>query len=121
MKESILIKVSISCALIGLLSLFILTKEINESSFSDFSNISVENQDQNLDLCEDGFIELTGIVKKSTNYNGTLFLNIKQEQSIEIVAFKSPHFTPEPGDLIQLRGKLEDNSIIADEIRRYPN
>lgn len=112
MQEKTLLKISLAGSLIGLIVLFLLA-----------SNITVD--DKNIDKITmgdiDQSVQIKGIVTKVTNREKVMFLEISEKAKINALLFKKGNITIEKGDLIEIKGKVDEYQgkpqLIINEIR----
>lgn len=101
MNEKKLLKIALSCSLIGLFILFI---------FSD--NISIDEKDiskiKDEEIGRD--VRVIGKVNKVTNMDKVAFLEISQEkiEEITVVLFKDKNISLFPGMRVEIVGSIED-------------
>ncbi len=111
MKEKFLLKIGFICSIIGIISLYIISSniEISESSLNKINN---ENIDET--------IKVKGIITRQTNLENMIILNLKQENEITVIMFNTNTSELKQGDTIEVTGKVEEykgeEEIIADEV-----
>lgn len=98
MKEENLLKISLICAIFGILIILF----VSENTSLENSNISNLTKDQ-----IETKVAVLGIVEYVTETPGLLILRIKDNTgNITIIAFKEDNITIEKGQLIYVEGKL---------------
>lgn len=110
--EEKLLRLSFVIAIVGILSLFWFLQVID----SDTAEIGA------VDIHDTGKqIKLTGIVDKSSSYEGVTFITILRTETIEIIAFDNVSI--EKGARVEIIGAIsgEDgrNEVIASRIRVF--
>lgn len=115
MKDSTLLKISLICALVGILILFI----INEKYSLKDSKIGELNKNK-----LDEKVKVKGYVTYVNNRPSVLFVSLKDDTgNITIVVFKEENIELKKGDLIEVEGKLTEYNgkleINADVIRKF--
>ncbi len=111
MQEKTLLKISLIGSLLGLVVLFLLAQ-----------NITIT--DQQIDRITTGEVEqsvkVKGVVTKVTDREKVMFLEISEKAKISALLFKKENITIETGDLIEIKGKVDEYEgkpqIIIDEV-----
>jgi DNA/RNA endonuclease YhcR with UshA esterase domain len=110
MKESLLLKISLISALVGIILLLIFSRtiKVNESVISEI--------DQN---DADSTIRINGVVTDIQIRNSTTIINVAQLDKMGVFVFNS-NLSLIKGDYIEVTGKMQEyngkTSLIADKI-----
>jgi len=117
MKETLLLKIALASALIGLFALYIISDNIaiKEITLDEIDKERIGNT-----------VKISGRVNKVTELDKVTFLDITQPVTTKIVVFrekeKDEALELEQDDYIEIIGKIEDYEgemeIIAERIRR---
>ena len=111
MKEKTLLKIALTCSIIGVFLIFIFSNiyKINEKNISE---IKIE---------DDKYAKITGTITKIIETNKTKIITISKNEEITLVMFSDYPLNLEKGDSIEAKGKIEkykgEKEIITDEIR----
>lgn len=114
MKQSTLLKISLTCTIAGIIILF-LVLQFFQMEETAISKISAEDMDKT--------IKISGIVSKvsENTEKGVKFLTIEKTEAIDVVVFDdkdASHFNK--GDFVEVTGKVDEykgeKEIIADEV-----
>jgi DNA/RNA endonuclease YhcR with UshA esterase domain len=117
MKEKTLLRIALICSLLGLLSLYLISENINIEE-KNIEKITLENKDE--------FVKLKGTVTNVVNAENVMIIDILQPQEITVVMFKSngQQIGIKKGQQIEVIGKVDDYEgnleIIADRVRVIP-
>ena len=112
MKESTLVKISIICSLTGLIILYFISAKIEVKDYKpDLQNKNI-GQD----------VKLKGIVAKITDKGDVVFIEVSQENPVNVVIFtNNGNIKLKNGDSIEVIGKVQEyngkDEIIAQKIR----
>ena len=110
MNEKSLLKLALIISLVGLVLLFVISKniEINDTTIEKITNEEIE-----------GDVVIKGIVKEITERSGTTFIIITQQSEIEVIVF-SNDVNLSKGDNVEIIGSVSEyqnqKEIIADKI-----
>ena len=107
LNEKFLLKLALLVSVLGLVSLFIISKniEISDTTIEKITNEEIQ-----------GNVQITGKVKEIINRGSVTILTISQESEIEVIAFGNVSLNK--GDTVEISGKTSDNEIIADKIEK---
>lgn len=99
MKENVLLKLAVACAVLGLVSLFFISEsiDVNEISLKE-----VNEKDEGSD------VKIKGIVSRISEGNKTIYLEVSQLQNIGVVLFKDDKVDLHEGDYVEIAGSVED-------------
>ena len=110
MKENTLLKIAIICSLVGLIVLYFISTKIEISDYKP----SLLNKDVGDD------VKLTGTITKISQGNGVVFVEVNQENPVNVVLFTDSNDLKE-GNVVEIIGKVQQynnqNEIIANKIR----
>ena len=112
MKETTLLKIALVCSLIGLIALYFISTRIDIKDYKP--NILSGN------IGDD--VKLQGFVSKINDKGNVVFVNVNQQNSVDVVLFKSNgNLKLKNGDNVEVIGKVQEyngkNEIIAQRIR----
>ncbi len=113
MKEKTLLKIALVASCIGLLLLFIFSKniEVNEATIDK------------IDGMQDEEVRIQGVVERVSNREKVTFIEITQEVTTTIVVFDN--ISIETGEKIEVIGKVDEyngeSEILAERIERIQN
>ena len=111
MDEKQLIKISLSLALLGLLTLFFYADNFNLKVIEDFDNVKVEET-----------VKLEGMITKLSFQEKVAFIEIEGQQKIQtdVVLFNDKEIYIKEGDYVQIVGEVEEynnkKEMIANKI-----
>ncbi|MCK4860251.1 MAG: hypothetical protein KAS87_06820 [Candidatus Omnitrophica bacterium] len=114
MKEKTLLKIALICSLLGLLTLYLTSNNI-EIKEKNIEKITLENKDE--------FVKLKGIVSNVIDTEKVTIMEITQPQQITVVLFKNENKTIpiQQGNEVEIIGKVDEYEgrmeIIADRLR----
>lgn len=114
MNEKTLLKVALITSLAGLLSLYIISSNI-EIKESNIEKITLENKDE--------FVKLRGIVSNARDSEKVAILEISQPKKINVVLFKNKNnsISINEGNEVEIFGKVDEYNgkmeIIAEKVR----
>lgn len=114
MKEKTLLKIALITSLVGLISLYFISSNI-EIKETNIEKITLENKDE--------FVKLRGIVSRVINTEKVSILEITQPQKITVVLFKNKNTTTliKEGNEVEIFGKVDEYKgkmeIIAEKVR----
>lgn len=110
MKEVTLLKIAVICSLVGLIVLYFISSKIEIGDYKP--NLLNKNVGEN--------VKLTGTITKISQGNGVVFVEVNQENPINVVLFADSNSLKE-GNIVEILGKVQDyngkEEIIADKIR----
>ncbi len=110
MNEKSLLKLALLISILGLILLYIVSKNIviDDTTIEKITNEEIE-----------GDVVIKGIVKEITERSGTTFIIINQESEIEVIVFSS-NVNLSKGDNVKITGQVSEyknqKEIIADKI-----
>ena len=113
MKEKALLKIALVASCIGLLLLFIFSKniEVNEATIDK------------IDGMQDEEVRIQGVVERVSNMEKVTFIEITQEVSTTVVVFDN--ISIETGERIEVIGKVDEyngeSEILAEIIEKIQN
>ena len=99
MNEKTLLKISIIGSLLGLIILFMLAENISISD-KDIDKLTMDDIEQS--------VKVTGMVTKVTNREKVMFLEISEKAKVNALLFKKGNVSIEMGDLVEIRGKVDE-------------
>ena len=112
MQEKSLLKLALICAIIGLVVLFIFSKNM-EISETNIEKITLEQAGN--------YVKVLGRIKQVTDTEKVMILTITQPKDIQVVLFKDNDISLEEGQYIEILGKIEEYrgkpEIIANRVR----
>ena len=115
MNDASLLKIAISCSIIGLIILFFISDRI------EIDEITIDK----LDEMEIGkTVKIKGYVEDVTNLEKVAFLKVAQEktETVSIVLFKEENISLNKGDYVEVTGEIEDyegeKEIIGNLVKR---
>ena len=114
MQEKTLLKTALICSLLGLLSLYLISNNI-EIKEKNIEKITLDNKDE--------FVKLNGIVNNVIDTEKVTIIKILQPQEITVVLFKNENKTMniQQGNKVEVIGKVDEYEgkmeIIADRLR----
>ena len=112
MNEKSLLKLALLISVIGLILLFIISKniEINDTTIEKITNEEIE-----------GDVVIKGTIKEINSRGSATFLVISQESEIEVIVF-SNNVNLSKGDNVKITGQVSEyknqKEIIADKIEK---
>ena len=110
MKENTLLKIALTCSLLGLAVLYFLSQKIN------FESYSPQKTARNIG----GDVKIEGIVKKIVDRDNVRFIEVVQQSSLNVVLFTDDRIDLNPGDRIEVEGALQEyggkEEVIAQKI-----
>jgi len=114
MKETILLKIALIVSLVGLVSLYLISNniEINEKNIE---KITIDNKDE--------FVKVKGLVSRVIDTEKVTIINVMQPGEITVVLFKSNNATTpiQEGNEVEIIGKVDEYEgkleIIAQKAR----
>ena len=111
MRENTLLKISLICSLLGLVALYFISAKIDIKDYKP----SVLNKNVGDD------VKLEGQVMKITDNGDVIFVELSQQNPVNIVMFTNDNVQLRKGDDIEVIGKVQEyngkNEIIAQKIR----
>jgi DNA/RNA endonuclease YhcR with UshA esterase domain len=113
MKEKALLKIALVASCIGLLLLFIFSKniEVNEATIDK------------IDGMQDEEVRIQGVVERVSNKEKVTFIEITQEVTTTVVVFDN--ISINKGEKIEVIGKVDEyngeSEILAERIERIQN
>ena len=111
MKENTLLKIAIICSLIGLVVLYFISAKIEISDYRP----TLLNKNAGDD------VKLEGTITKITAKDNVVFIELKQENNVNIVMFTDSNTEIKEGNAVEIIGKVQQynsqNEIIANKIR----
>ena len=111
MKENTLLKIAIICSLIGLVVLYFISAKIEISDYKP--SLPSKN------IGDD--VKLEGTITKITAKDSVVFIELKQENNVNIVMFTDSNPEIKEGNVVEIIGKVQQynsqNEIIANKIR----
>ena len=111
MKETLLLKIALICSLIGLIALFFISTKIE---FKEYRPNKLSNN-----VGDD--VKLQGIITKINDKGNVVFVELKQENFVNVVMFSEDNSSLKKGDNVEIIGKVQDfngkNEIIAQKVR----
>lgn len=115
MKDSTLLSIALSCSLIGIFLLLIISEKVN----LDSSNISGITEKLN-----NKYVKIKGTITNSRETPGLLILDVKDNTgSIKVIAFKESQINLTKNQIIEVEGKItkyqDSLEIIADKITLF--
>lgn len=112
MKESLLLKISLICIMVGMPVLLFISQSI-ELSESNIAKIT----DANIGKIS----KVNGIVTRIMAKEGFSIIDVERKQIVKVVVFENMSKDIEKGDWINAKGRLEEYKdkieLIADEIK----
>jgi len=109
MNESLLLKVALATAILGIIALIIIIKA---------TGIQEININQAKESEEGATIKITGVVERVTSKEGFSIISIKKEETISVVLFDSINLSK--GQRVEITGKTQDykgtKELVADKI-----
>jgi len=114
MQEKTLLKIALIISLLGLLSMYLISDNI-EIKEKNIEKITLDNKDE--------FVKLRGIVSKVIDTEKVTIMEITQPQEITGVLFKNENKTMpiQEGNEVEIIGKVDEYEgkleIIADRLR----
>lgn len=99
MKESLLLKIALTCCLIGVGILFFISNNV-EPDRKTISKINMEN------LGED--IKLKGYISSITDLEKVIFVEITQPEKITVVLFKKQNISLYEGSYVEILGEIDE-------------
>lgn len=114
MKEKTLLKIALTCSIIGIVFLFVIFNNI-DVKHSDISKIQDEEDIGNI-------VKIYGKVIRASDTGKVLFLEIGQEkiERIDVVVFKEEDINISEGEHVEIIGEVEEykgkKEIIANKV-----
>jgi uncharacterized protein YdeI (BOF family) len=109
MNESLMLKVALATAVLGLAVLMLIVK------FSGLKEMSISEAKQ---LDEDQTVKITGTVERFTSKEGFSIIDVKKQESVSVVVFESINLSK--GQRVEITGKTQEyqgkSEIVADKI-----
>ena len=114
MKQSLLLKIALTCTIIGIIALFFILQfvELGETAINKI-NIGGVDADET--------VRISGAISKITEKNGVKFIEVEKTEKISVIVFdekNTSHFSR--GDNVEITGKVADyngkKEIMADEV-----
>ncbi|MBC8444338.1 OB-fold nucleic acid binding domain-containing protein [Candidatus Woesearchaeota archaeon] len=109
MQENTLLKIALICSIIGLISIFLLSKNL---TFDQTNLITKDELDQT--------IKVKGVINRITNYEKNTIIEITRTEKLDIVLFEN-NINLKPGEKITATGQLKQYKgnfeLLADEIK----
>ena len=111
MKENTLLKIALICSIVGLVVLYFISSKIEIGDYKP----SLLNKNVGDD------VKLEGTITKITAKGNVVFIELKQENKVNIVMFTDSNTEIKEGNVIEIIGKVQQynsqNEIIANKIR----
>ena len=112
MKETTLLKIALTCSLVGLAILYFISTKIEVKDYKP----SILNKNVGED------VKLSGTITKITGKSNVVFIEVNQQSPITVVLFTDDNnLKLNKGDNIDVIGKVQEyngkNEIIAQKIR----
>ena len=112
MKETTLLKIALICSLVGLVALYFISTKIEVKDYKP--NLLNKN------IGDD--VRLTGVVTKITDRGNVVFIEVKQQNVVNVVLFTGDNnLKLKNGDEVEIVGKVQEynnkNEIIAQKVR----
>ena len=114
MKEKTLLKIALSCSVLGLVMLFFVSDSITISNI-DISKIEDEEIGR--------IVKITGMVTRVTNLEKVMFIEVGQQkiEKVDVVLFKDHDFDLAVGEQIEIIGEIEEykgeKEVIANRVK----
>jgi len=112
MKEKLLLRIALLCAIMGVVLLFIVSENI-EIDEKDINKINMDSIGE--------YVKIKGTINQLIETEEVMILNIEQPSEITVFLFKNKQIHLAEGNYIEVIGKIEDykgeTEIIADKIR----
>jgi DNA/RNA endonuclease YhcR with UshA esterase domain len=111
MEEPLLLKISLSFSLVGIIILFLLADsiEIGQTGIANLTEIE-ENQ----------VVRLRGVVTYVQDNGKTLNLELAQPEAVEVFVFKSSNLSIKKGDFLDIVGEVREyrgrKELLANQI-----
>ena len=109
MNESLLLKIALITAILGLAALALITK------ITDLKEINIGEAKQ---ADEEATVKITGVVERVTSKEGFSIINVMKEESIAVVLFDKINLSK--GQRVEIIGKTREykgqNEIVAEKI-----
>lgn len=109
MQENVLLKIALICSIIGLISIFLLSKNLT----LDQTNLITKDE-------LDQTIKVKGVINRITNYEKNTIIEITKTEKLDIVLFEN-NINLKPGEKITATGQLKQYKgnfeLLADEIK----
>lgn len=96
MKERSLLKISLIFSLVGIFCLYLIAESI------EVPNSKI------VDIEEDKFVKLRGIVDKVVDKDKVMFVSLIQPEEISVVLFREEYLDIQEGDYIEVSGMTEE-------------
>jgi len=114
MKEKTLLKIALSCSVVGLVVLFFISDNISVDTV-DIGKIEDEEIGK--------IVKITGLVIRVNNMEKVMFIQVGQEtvEKVDVVLFKDYDFDLSEGSYVEIIGEIEEykgkKEIIANRIK----
>lgn len=105
MKESSMLKIALAVAILGIVSLFVIAKniEITDTTIEKINREEIS-----------GTVTVTGRITQIQAGEKFTSMVIAQESELEAIAYSMIDLNP--GDIVRVTGKYEDNQLVIDKI-----
>ena len=113
MKEKTLLKIALSCSIVGLVVLFFISDSI---SVDQVAIGKIEDEDIGK------IVKITGMIIRVSNTEKVMFIEVGEEkvEKVDVVLFKDKDFDLSPGDYVEIVGEIEEykgkKEVIANKI-----
>ena len=114
MKEKTLLKIAITCAIVGVIVLYYFSENINVEE-KTIEKITLADVDKD--------VRIKGTVERITEKEKIAILSIAQPKTITVILFKDKNITDlQQGDNVYITGSVQEfegkPEIIADEVKK---
>jgi hypothetical protein len=112
MKEKTLLKIAFASAIIGIIALFVISRNISieEKSIEKINSGDIESD-----------IKITGTITKIVDREKVMIIDVAQPKTIQVLVFKDGKLNLSVGQDVQITGEVRDNEegvgLVANEIR----
>tara|TARA_B100001971_G_C17764731_1_gene321931 strand:+ start:186 stop:527 length:342 start_codon:yes stop_codon:yes gene_type:complete len=99
MKESTLLKISLSCSLIGVFIVLLMSENL-ELKTTKINSITKKNIDQ--------MVKINGVITSVKDLPGILLLNIDDGSVIKVIVFKEEELNLATGEIVEIEGIVKE-------------
>ena len=107
-------KLALSCSVIGLISLFVISISIELPS-AEIGQIEI--------LEPESEVRITGTVSKVTDRDKIMYLDVVQPEAVNVMLFKSSNFSIQKGDFVEIQGEIQEykgrKQLLANKIELF--